>query len=140
MVKKRNKNAYPTKEIKVAKLVVDKPLKQVELNDHLGIHFDANGNYLAHSILGSLDEYLEQAAENGKPIDIPSFSQTNTSDVPKADLYLNSENNTDNLPDNGSNALNHWRKKMIERKHVQKSISSKHFEIYFILDKLIDII
>lgn len=106
----------------MAKLVVDKPLKPVELNDHLGIHFDSNGNCLPHSILGTLDEYLDQAAAYGKTIEIPS--ETDVTDVPKADIYLKPENNTECMPDNGSNALDHWRKKMIERKNVQKNISS----------------
>ena len=54
--------------VKVAKLVPDKPLKQVEIGENLGILFDKNGNCVPHSILGTVEEYLQESVTRGKEI------------------------------------------------------------------------
>ncbi len=46
----------------------DKPLKPIEINENLGIAFDKNGNCVPHSILGSVEEFLKEAVENGNQI------------------------------------------------------------------------
>ncbi len=109
-------------EVKVAKLVPDKPLKPVECSDHLGIHFDANGRCIAHSILGSVDEYFQEATARGEELKMLTVV-LEEDDVPKADFYL--KDTSPALPDNGENALNNWRIKMLERKNIQQNISSK---------------
>jgi len=107
----------------VARLVPDKPLKPLEYSEHLGIHFDASGRCLAHSILGSVDEYLQEAAVRGETVTMPAVA---VDDVPKADFYLKETHAV--LPDNGENALNNWRAKMLERKNIQQNISSKQLK------------
>lgn len=55
--------------MKVAKLVPNKPLKQIsEYTDNLGIRFDKTGNCVPHSILGTVEDYLLEAVVNGKSI------------------------------------------------------------------------
>ncbi len=109
----------------MARLVPDKPLKPVEYSEHLGIHFDASGRCLAHSILGSVDEYLQEAAVRGEAVTMPAVA-VEVDDVPKADSYLKETHAV--LPDNGENALNNWRAKMLERKNIQQNISSKQLK------------
>jgi hypothetical protein len=81
---------------------------------------------MPHSILGSLDEYLQEAAAHGHVVELPPVIED--SDLPSADLYIKLEfqakpKNLEN--DNGENALSNWRKKMLERKTVQTNVSSK---------------
>lgn len=52
----------------MAKLVPDKPLKPIDVNENLGIIFDKNGDCLPHSILGTVDEYLLESVAHGKQI------------------------------------------------------------------------
>jgi len=46
----------------------DKPLKPIDVSDNLGILFDKIGNCVPHSILGSVEEYLQETVAKGKPI------------------------------------------------------------------------
>ena len=52
----------------MAKLVSDKPVKLVDLGENLGIHFDNSGNCIPHSILGPVEDYLQDAIVNGNSI------------------------------------------------------------------------
>lgn len=54
----------------------DKPLKPIDVSDNLGILFDKNGNCVPHSILGSVEEYLQETVANGKPIVIKILKST----------------------------------------------------------------
>lgn len=83
------------------------------------------GTCLPHSILGTVDEYLKEAAAQGHLVEIPPMLED--SDVLDADFYIKPEfkfksRNLEN--DNGENALNNWRRKMLERKLIQSSVSS----------------
>lgn len=86
---------------------------------------DKQGTFLPHSILGTFDEFLEEAATQGHLVEIPPMLED--SDVLNADFYIKPEfkvksKNFEN--DNGENALNNWRRKMLERKLIQSSVSS----------------
>ena len=52
----------------MAKLAPNKPTKPIDYNDNLGIRFDKYGNCVPHSILGTVEEYLQEAVRNGQPI------------------------------------------------------------------------
>lgn len=117
--------AYPTLEVKVAKLVPDKPLKPIDTSENLGIHFNTGGECVPHSILGTVEEYLKEAAARGEPVQMPPQTSEN-SDVLKADFYLKPTKVKCVTPtDNGHNALRNWEFRMLERKNIQTNISSK---------------
>lgn len=85
---------------------------------------------MPHSILGTVDEYLQEAASHGHLIEIPPIQEN--SDVLNADFYLKPEfrvksKNLEN--DNGENALKNWRRKMQDRKLIQSNVSSNAFTI-----------
>ncbi|CAF0968273.1 unnamed protein product [Brachionus calyciflorus] len=132
LVKKVDKTAFPKIEVKVAKLAPERPIKPIDVSDNLGIRFDKYGNCVPYSILGNIEDYLQEAVSNGKSIDLPY--ETLDSDKPKADLYLKETNSNVNSSkkfkpslngDSGENALNNWQDKMDERKNTQNVISKK---------------
>lgn len=115
----------------MAKLAPERPTKPIDVAENLGIRFDKNGNCITYSILGSVEEYLQEAIANGKPIDL-NFNPEE-SDKPSASLYLEEINSNALLNkkfkpsingDLGENALNNWSLKMNERKNTQNQISS----------------
>ncbi len=52
----------------MAKLVPEKPLKPIDTSDNLGIRFDKYGNCVPHSILGNVEDFLQDAVAHGKSI------------------------------------------------------------------------
>jgi hypothetical protein len=59
---------FTKQRVKVAKLVPDKPLKPIDTSESLGIRFDKNGDCMPHSILGSVEDYLQESLANGKSL------------------------------------------------------------------------
>lgn len=52
----------------------DKPLKAIEVSDNLGILFDKSGSCIPHSILGTVEEYLQESVAHGKDIVMNTLS------------------------------------------------------------------
>ena len=52
----------------VAKLVPNKPLKPIDINGHTGLQFDKYGDCLPYSILGTVEDYLQEIKAQGKQI------------------------------------------------------------------------
>ncbi len=46
----------------------DKPLKPIDTSENLGIRFNKNGDCMPHSILGSVEDYLQESLANGKSL------------------------------------------------------------------------
>lgn len=124
--------------IQVAKLAPERPVKPVDTSENLGIRFDRDGNCIPYSILGTVEEYLQESVTNGKPIDL-NYGPAD-SDKPSADLYLEETNSNVSLNkkfkpnlngDLGENALNNWSEKMNERKYTQDHISSIYKFFHF---------
>lgn len=126
LVKRDNKNYYPTVEYKIAKLVPNKPLKPIDTSDSKGIKFDKIGDVLPHSILGSVEEYLREARLRGNKIEAP-FDELAliNNDKPMTGVYDRPTSKSEIEIDGGTNALVNWQRKMLERKRVQGHISSK---------------
>ena len=47
-------------------MVPDKPLKPIDVNDNLGLRFDRYGNCMPHSILGNVEDFIQESTINGK--------------------------------------------------------------------------
>jgi hypothetical protein len=128
LVKRENKNYYPTIEYKIAKLAPNRALKPIDTNNSKGIKFDKIGDVLPHSILGSVEEYLREARFRGNKIEAPYDElELINGDKPMTGIYDRSTSKKNEIDmDGGTNALVNWQRKMLERKRVQGHISSKY--------------
>ena len=54
--------------VKVAKLVQDKQPKPIDVTDNLGLLYDKYGNCVPHSILGTVEDFLQESIANGRSI------------------------------------------------------------------------
>lgn len=51
----------------------EKPLKPVDTSDNLGIRFDKYGNCVPYSILGGVEDFLQEAVSHGNSIVILEY-------------------------------------------------------------------
>ncbi|XP_067933605.1 MYCBP-associated protein-like [Watersipora subatra] len=135
-VRKINRNPPPpriTKNIKVAKGAPPRaPLRPVETEGNSGPIFDGNGNVIAHSILGTLEEF-KVAAENKGELTVDYYirdqdrvqTPTILPEKYRKSVLIKGETTTQPVCENveESNALLHWQNKMCERKLQQGHIS-----------------
>jgi hypothetical protein len=49
-------------------LVPNKPIKPIDTSDALGLRYDKYGNCVPHSILGNVEDYLQECLAHGKSI------------------------------------------------------------------------
>ena len=105
------------------------PLKPVETEGNSGPRFDGNGNVIAHSLLGTLEEYksaAEQCGELSVDYYIREEDRVNTPTLLKQpSVLVKSENMRHPVCESvdESRALINWQKKMRERKRQQGYIS-----------------
>ncbi|XP_032226527.2 MYCBP-associated protein [Nematostella vectensis] len=120
------------KSITVAKPApLDFPLVSTPLTGSAGPVFDADGQVLTHSILGTWEDFYQEAMARGDIENLPPFSGSFVhakevrpfSDSPKK-TKRSHPNHVWQTRINESNALNNWQQQMLQRKRQQNHLSA----------------
>jgi hypothetical protein len=117
------------KRLKVAKLVPNSTTKPIDVSDHLGLGFDKYGSVVPHSILGTVEDYLQECVSNGQSIQLP-YEIIDSDKLNVGNFDKKSLSQTKSIVANGfggENALKNWELKSNEQKRTQYLISSECF-------------
>lgn len=104
----------------------DAEVKPLQVSGFAGPRYDNNGHVINHSILGSYEEFQQQAMLKGDLLDIEAVSKAEPQPLVPSLKYEKKKKvrvQTQPTEDNESNALRNWQAKMMERKRQQGYIS-----------------
>ncbi|XP_070535835.1 MYCBP-associated protein-like [Ptychodera flava] len=116
-----------TRRITIAKPAPpDAPLKQPEYLGGTGPRFDAHGNVIPYTILGTVEEFKMEAIRQGHLQDYPEQKEVDLR--PRTPSVKYEKKRTSAVPPQNplldeNNALKNWQQKMIDRKRQQGYIS-----------------
>ncbi|XP_045166517.2 MYCBP-associated protein-like isoform X4 [Mercenaria mercenaria] len=105
---------------------LDADVKPMDLSGFSGPRYDPAGNVIAHSILGTYDDFHREAVTRGDLLDIPAVRKEDMQPTVPTLKYEKKKRRHDDDQwghSNESNALRNWQLKMLERKKQQGYIS-----------------
>ncbi|XP_050397125.2 MYCBP-associated protein isoform X4 [Patella vulgata] len=102
----------------------DAPLKPINYSGYGGPQYNSKGDVLSHSLLGSFDDFHNEAVKRGDFINVETPRvDVDQSDKPTLKYQKVKQSNIRKTADE-NNALINWQLKMIERKKQQGYISN----------------